>query len=270
MPLRIYGKDFDNNGSYDAILTRYTENEQGQSQEVPYHSRQDLRKQLSQINYIFKTYRSYGAAAMDDIWAKIDTAGMLVQEANYMQSSYIENNGDGTFSMRPLPKNAQWAPVFGCTPRDVNSDGHLDLLMVGNDYGIEITTGRLDALNGLAMMGDGAGNFQAVNFEESGFFVPGDAKSLVELTAADSSSLVLAGQNRGPLKLFKSDDGGNIKVKPMDASALITYRNGSKRKVEFYYGTSFLSASGRFIDVGENVESAVITTFRGEERTVKF
>ena len=35
---------------------------------------------------------------------------------------------------------------------DVNQDGYDDLLMVGNDYGIEVNQGRMDALQGLVLI----------------------------------------------------------------------------------------------------------------------
>jgi hypothetical protein len=62
--------------------------------------------------------------------------------------------------------------------QDVDSDGNLDLLLVGNDYGMEPGGGRHDALNGLLLRGNGKGDFTSTTIAESGFFVKGDAKGL--------------------------------------------------------------------------------------------
>ncbi|MDR8392898.1 VCBS repeat-containing protein [Aliifodinibius sp. S!AR15-10] len=270
-PVRMYGNDFDKNGEYDAIPSVYTENREGKIVEVPYHVKQDVRKQIRPVHSMFDTYHSYGLATMDDMLAKFDTTGTLVEKANYMKTSYIENRGDGTFAVTPLEGKPQWAPVYGCIAEDINSDGNPDLVLAGNDYGTEIATGRYDALNGLVLIGQGDGSFITTNFEESGFFVPGDAKVLVKLRGADGSFLVVAGQNRGPLKMFSNQRNSEfLQVKPMDASAVITTSDGSSRKVEFYYGSSFLSSSSRFITLNEDIESVTVTNYQGSTRTIRF
>jgi hypothetical protein len=268
-PLRMYGNDFDKNGEYDAIPSVYTENHEGEILEVPYHLKQDVRKQVRPVHSMFETYHSYALSTMSDLLAKFDTTGTLVESANYMKTSYIENRGDGTFAVTPLKGKPQWAPVYGCIAEDLNSDGNPDLMLVGNDYGTEIATGRYDALNGLVLIGQGDGSFITTDFEESGFFVPGDAKSLVKLRGANGVFLVAAGQNRGPLKLFSDKQARQfLQAEPLDASAVITTKDGSKRKVEFYHGSSFLSSSSRFFPVNEQVKSIEITTFEGDSRKI--
>ena len=269
-PLRIYAGDFDNNDTYDAIPSFYTETRRGEPVEVPFHIKQNLRQQVPPIHNMFESYRAYANATMSDILAEFDTTGMQVKEANYMKSSYIENRGDGTFALSPLPGKSQWAPVYGCVAEDLDLDGHLDILLVGNDYGTEISTGRYDALNGLILSGNGDGSFTTTDFEQNGFFVPGDAKALVKLRGANGEYLAAASQNRGPLKIFRNrpQTGNYLHFQPMDAFAVVTYSDGSTRKVEAYYGSSFLSSSARFIALHEEVESVEITDYRGNTRTV--
>ena len=67
---------------------------------------------------------------------------------------------------------------------DVNGDGNLDILMVGNDYGNEVFVGRYDAFKGALLLGDGKGNFEVASMSKSGFSVGGDAKGLVKLYRA--------------------------------------------------------------------------------------
>ena len=40
-----------------------------------------------------------------------------------------------------------------------------------------------------------------------------------------------------------------LNYKPLDMYATIKYKNGKITKQEFYYGDSFLSQSGRFINI---------------------
>jgi hypothetical protein len=52
--------------------------------------------------------------------------------------------------------------------------------------------------------------------------------------------------------------------------AIIHYKNGQIRKEEFYYGTSFLSQSGRFISITPGISAVEITDNAGNARTISF
>jgi hypothetical protein len=54
-----------------------------------------------------------------------------------------------------------------------------------------------------------------------------------------------------------------------DLVAWVHLKNGSKRKVEAYYGTSFLSQSSRFIILNESISHVEITNRKGEKRLVQ-
>jgi hypothetical protein len=57
-----------------------------------------------------------------------------------------------------------------------------------------------------------------------------------------------------------------LSVQSNDASAIIEYVNGQKRKEEFYYGNSFLSQSARFISYNEQVKLITIIDQKGQTR----
>jgi len=208
---------------------------------------------------------------MQDMLTIEELKDALILEANYMQSSYIENLGGGKFKIIPFPIEAQFAPVFGMVTGDFNTDGNLDVILNGNDYGVEVSQGRMDALNGLLLLGNGKGNFKAQTIAESGIYIPGDGKALVSLTNAKGLNLILASQNRGLLKCFKNTTPlKTIHLLPMDAYAIINNINGKKRKEEFYYGTSFLSQSERSLRINEKIiKSVEIVDFKGKRRVIK-
>jgi len=153
---------------------------------------------------------------------------------------------------------------------DFNGDGNLDVAASGNDYGNEVANGRYDALNGLVLLGDGAGNFKAQSISEAGFFVPFDAKALIKLRGADSSYLMAASQNRGPLKLFRNRNSEDrlIPLQRTDKSLLFSLSNGKKRKEEIYFGNSFLSQSGLFSTGNKNILTVEIKDSKGRVRTI--
>ncbi|MEJ7682474.1 MAG: hypothetical protein WKG06_32400 [Segetibacter sp.] len=142
---------------------------------------------------------------------------------------------------------------------------------MGNDYGTDVSIGRYDACNGLMLKGDGKGGFSPLSILQSGWFVPGDAKALVKLRGANGKCLFAASQNKDKLKVFELKKSiTNVPLQPLEVSAMVTYKNGRKQKRELYYGSSFLSQSGRFLNIDENINSVDITDGKGRRRHISF
>ncbi len=269
-PVRVFAKDFDGNGSVDPIVTCYFKMEDGTMQPSPVHFWDELSAQSPRFRRQFSFYKQYGRANIEKILLPKDMEGAQVFEGNYPSSSYFENLGNGTFRVTALPTPAQFAPVFGMTTTDLDNDGNLDLLLVGNDYGNELFTGRMDALIGLALKGDGKGNFNPLRALESGFVVQGDGKALVRALTRDGEVFV-ASQNRDSLRAFVSVSKGAciyVPVTQADSYAELTYSDGKKEKVEFFYGSGFLSQSSRVLRVPQGAK-AVVYDVLGKKREIK-
>ncbi|MEO7766512.1 MAG: VCBS repeat-containing protein [Ferruginibacter sp.] len=269
-PMTILAKDLDQNGSLDAMVFCYMKAEDGTMTSFPMHTKDDLTGQLLSIRKKYPTYQSFGRATMDDLWSKKDRENALMLQATDMNTSYIENLGNGHFAIKPMPFEAQSAPVYGMMADDVNNDGNLDVLMVGNDYGMEPYSGRHDAFNGLCLKGDGMGGFSNMPLKESGFFVNGDAKGLVKLHTAKNEDILVATQNQDSLVVYAkttSKTGGRwINLKPDDFCADITFKKHKKRRMEFYYGATYLSQSSRKMLIDKDATKITITNFRGKKR----
>jgi hypothetical protein len=268
-PISIYAKDFDNNGSYDAFPTLYlpTSHTNEVKKEYPAQTRDDIVKQMIGMRAKFQNYKTFATATKDQLLSKEQLAVAQVVKANNLSSSYIQNKGAGKFEMTALPIQAQFSVLNGMQVDDYDGDGNLDLLMNGNDYGTEVSVGRYDALNGLLLKGNGKGQFTALSILESGIFIPGNGKALVKIRGAKGQYLMAASQNRGPLKIYTLKKPTLLlPVQPNDASAIIEYANGQKRKEEFYYGNSFLSQSARFISYNEKVKMITIIDQKGQTR----
>ena len=268
-PISIYAKDFDNNGSYDAFPTLYlpTSHTDEVKKEYPAQTRDDIVKQMIGMRAKFQNYKTFATATKDQLLSKEQLAVAQVVKANNLSSSYIQNKGAGKFEMTALPIQAQFSVLNGMQVDDYDGDGNLDILMNGNDYGTEVSVGRYDALNGLLLKGNGKGLFTALSILESGIFIPGNGKALVKLRGAKGQYLMAASQNRGPLKIYALKKPTLVlPVEPNDASAIIEYANGQKRKEEFYYGNSFLSQSARFISYNEKVKGITIIDQKGQTR----
>jgi hypothetical protein len=169
-----------------------------------------------------------------------------------------------------MPAQAQFSAINGMVAEDFDGDGNLDLIANTNDYGTEPNVGRYDALNGLYLKGDGKGKFTSLSILQSGIFIPGNGRSLVKLKSAGGKCLLAASQNRGPLKIFELKNTSQLmEVGPADVSAVFKYKNGTTRNQEIYYGSSFLSESGRFLILDKNITSVEIKDNMGKVRNLK-
>jgi hypothetical protein len=268
-PASVYGGDFDKNGIYDMMLSLYLPDVNGKKKEFPAQTRDDLLKQINAMRKKFPTYKSYATATMNEVLTTDERKNALILQANNFKTSMIHNDGNGKFSLRPMPAESQFSVINGMDVEDFDGDGNLDIIMNTNDFGTDVNVGRYDALNGLYLKGDGKGNFIPKTILQSGIFIPGNGKSLAALRGANGHYLEAATQNRGPLKVFELKRTNKmIPVLPSDVSAILQYKNGRIRKQEFYYGSSFLSQSARFLTLDENLKSVVIMNNKGNSRQV--
>jgi hypothetical protein len=266
-PVRVYGKDFDENGIYDMIPSLYLPDREGVKKEFPAQGRDDLLRQMNSLRRKFPDYKSFADATMDEVLTESDRQGALILTANNFKSSFLRNEGGGKFTLIPLPARAQFAPLNGMLAEDFDGDGHLDMVANGNEYGAEPSAGHYDALNGLCMKGDGKGGFDALSILQSGIFLPGNGRALVKLRSASGGCLLATSENRGPIKLFALNKKVRcVPVQPSDVSAKLWFKNGSSRKQELYYGASFLSQSGRFLNIDDQVTRIMISDDKGKTR----
>ncbi|MCA6078917.1 VCBS repeat-containing protein [Fulvivirga sedimenti] len=269
-PLKVIAKDFDSNGDLDAIMSCYFKAEDGTMQPFPIQSWQQLSGQSPIFRSRFSSYQEYGRTRIDQLLTPEEMDGAVVLSVDYLHTSYIENLGNGRFSVKQLPLEAQVAPVNGISVGDFNNDDKLDVMMVGNDYGNEVNMGQYDAMIGLVLLGDGQGGFAPQSVLNSGFMVRGDAKALVRLAGAEGYDVYLASQNRGPVEAYSVTNQRikHINVGPADFKAILTYADGHKQLVELTYGQGFLSQSTRKLSVSENVSSVELVDFTGNRRTI--
>ena len=155
-PVSITAKDFDKNGIFISMPSVFLLDVKGVKKEFPAHGRDDIAKQLPSIKKKFATYKPFALATMDEILTPEQKKGALRMKANMLQSCYLRNDGSGKFTMIPLTTEAQFSAINGMVVDDFDGDGNLDVLINGNDYSTEVSTGRYDALNGLLLReGDG-------------------------------------------------------------------------------------------------------------------
>jgi hypothetical protein len=115
---------------------------------------------------------------------------------------WIENTGQGKFTIHELPGRAQFSSVNDIAPVEYNGNA---FVVAGNLYGSEVETPRNDASVGLVIKYDKGSGMQAVPPSESGLIVKGEVRGIVPIKLASGKSALLFGINRDSLKLIEME-----------------------------------------------------------------
>jgi hypothetical protein len=195
-PFSVYCHDFDENGTFDIVLSYY---EKGSC--FPVRGRQCSSQQMPFIKNKFPTYGQFGEASVNDIHGKnLDKA--LQYHATEFRSGAFINDGLGNFTFEPFPNEAQIFPVQGIIPMDLNSDGNQDLIMAGNYYNREVETTRSDAGIGCVLLGNGDGTFSAMPPTVHGLALYKDVRD-IQLLKSNGLTKLIAANNNDKVQIYR-------------------------------------------------------------------
>ena len=191
-PFHVYCKDFDANGSYDIILTS---NYKGQL--VPVRGKECSSQQMPFLETKFTDYQSFAEASLTDIYGQRDLNNALHLEVQMLESVFIENLGNGTFKIKPLPKEAQVSPIMDFEfISDFEEENNL-IITVGNHYDAEVETVRYDASYGTVLSYLNK-EFHIKNTHNTGFITKGNAKSMERIKTKTKELLIIGNNNATP------------------------------------------------------------------------
>lgn len=193
-PVTMYVKDFAQTGFLQQVISYYHN-----GIEYPLALRDDLLKSLPFLKDRYPTYKDYATQTLDDVLPKKELEGAVVRKAYNFATSLVRNDGNGKFTIVPLPLEAQIAPVYGILGSDLDGDGKPDLLIAGNLDGVKPDIGKMSAGYGLYLRGDGKGHFTPVRAQDSGFSVPGQARDIKRVRTRKGDIYIVSRNNDRPL-----------------------------------------------------------------------
>ncbi|NNF35588.1 MAG: hypothetical protein HKN68_15890, partial [Saprospiraceae bacterium] len=200
-PMRLYVLDLDKNGIIDPFMTSYWPDENGKMTEYPVNYLDELSSQSSFFRETFEDYRSFSFASADQILSSLPGE----EKSNFFlintTSSYLIWNDNGSFDFQELTDGLQISPITKTIVHDFNNDKYPDIIVGGNDYSYDISTGYYDANKGFVMLSNGAKqDFAILTPSESGLLLQGQIGSLQYF---EKDSLIIAGFNRDKTSVFQ-------------------------------------------------------------------
>lgn len=193
-PVRLYRNDFDSNGQIDPVVTYYH-----QGVESTIATKDEMVKQLPYLNKKFLSYTAFAKAEINELLGAEKLTASEKKEAYQFASMYFENLGNNSFKNHPLPFIAQASTVQDILVEDVNNDGFLDALLVGNNSEISTQLGRLDGSHGVFLENDQNGGFIVLDTQE--LDISGSCRSIEGLEIQGQKYYVVGRNNNTPIFL---------------------------------------------------------------------
>ena len=198
-PVRLFYGDFDKNGKIDPIMTYVIDGVRSMA-----FSRDELVAQVNPFGSNFPDYNSFAKVQEKDLFSVLNITYYDSLVAESFQSSIFLNDGNGRFTIIPLPVEAQFSPVYAIHSMDINNDDYPDIVLGGNQSNTRVSTGKFDALYGLVLVGKGDGYFTTMDPVISGIKVIGDVRSIIEYKNQFGDFLIFTLNNGSPVIYKKS------------------------------------------------------------------
>lgn len=245
-PLKIYYGDFNRNQRLDMIETYYDEEVGG---DVPRNTMDDY-EHIADILHHVQTHKQFSEMTIGEL-LRTDADRIPSKEVNTLQHMvFLSNEGTG-FRAVPLPAEAQFSSGFYAGVSDLDNDGHEDLFIGQNFFGVANPqqTPRMDAGRGLWFKGDGEGGFEAIPGHRSGVMVYGEQRgaALGDFNRDGKNDLAVS-QNSAESRLFQNQSenrGIRVELVGPDSNQFgigsairLVYENGSKGPLRIIHSGS--------------------------------
>lgn len=191
--LRMIVNDFDQNGALDHILSKY-ENQKT----VPLVLKPALLRQIPSLKKQLLTYASYQNKSLEELFPQAIWANSLILYVDRLETSLWINEGNGVFKLTSLPIDIQSAPVYSILSLP-GENGLPYLIFGGNQSRIKPELGSQLGSYGWVLKPVSSNLWKSLKPQESGFFVPGEIRSLLSLSIENKPNLVVFRNNEKPI-----------------------------------------------------------------------
>ncbi|HAB89945.1 MAG TPA: hypothetical protein DCF84_05355 [Bacteroidetes bacterium] len=156
-PIRYYWDDFDQNG-FKELLTTYSVDKT----EYLTKNLTVLSSRINGLNDRYAYHLDFAQAPFPTMFNFSSSDSIdWKEEVTCLASLVVKNQGNGIYQVDSMAWEAQWAPIRDFQAIDVDRDGDLDVMVVGNRRRNEMERGDYLSLKSNFWMNDGSGNFTA-------------------------------------------------------------------------------------------------------------
>lgn len=192
-PLKMYVKDFDNNGTVEQVMTYNIK-----GKEYTFLAKDELERQLPVLKKAYLTYGEVAGKTVDYMFYDLFKEYKEFK-AETLSSSCFINDGKGNFTRVDLPAALQMAPVMSFA--QMNSQPNPSWIAGGNFYGVMPYEGRYDALQPTVFTYQAAKKQFVVSSIIPDF--DGELRDIKWIKTKDQNRILVLARNNQTLQFFK-------------------------------------------------------------------
>jgi hypothetical protein len=173
IPFHLFAGDFDNNNTVESILAT--------SDGTKYYPVRGMESLIEQIPYVgqkFNSFKAFAEADLHDILGRNFEAFPHYLTHTFESSIFI-NDGHNNFKRHTLPNHAQISVANSILVNDLDNNGRLDIIIAGNQYGMEVETAPQDAGIACVLLQDTYGSFNRIPPQKSGLMLDRNVKRTI-------------------------------------------------------------------------------------------
>ena len=195
--MKLWVNDFDNNGTFEQIVTQTIH-----GKDMPIHQKRELTTQMVALKKQNLKASEYAKKSIQELFPEALLNKTTMKQVNTSETVLMVNNGDGTFTSKPLPNRSQLSCVCGIACADVNQDGQTDIIMGGNNFEFKPQFSRLDADYGSVLLNQGNLDFAWEEYNKSGFFIREEVKHIQPITDINGNVFFVVAINNEKPRIF--------------------------------------------------------------------
>lgn len=192
-PVKLWIKDFDNNGTMEKIFS-HTVNKR----DVPVFLKKEITEQIPSLKKLNLKHKDFANKSIQELFTN-EMEGVHTLQVNYNLSCIAINNGQGQFTIKPLPLELQLSSVNAIAISDVNQDSNPDIIAGGNFFDLLPQFCRVDASYTNVLLNDGKANFKVASSAERGISLNGQIRDIKRFEYGKKDGFLFLLNNEQPV-----------------------------------------------------------------------
>lgn len=187
-PAKMFVNDFDNNGSFDQICTRFIE---GKDKPIPL--KREMAEQLP--SFMKMKFTEYAGKSIYELLPESFIKNSIIRKVNISESIIAFNKGENEYRIENLPKEIQFTCVNKILITDLNGDKYPDIILGENNFSLKPQYTRFDAGFAHVLLGSDSGYTNPERIQPSD---QGVVKNIREITIHNKQYILFGINNEKP------------------------------------------------------------------------
>jgi len=197
-PVKLWVKDFDQNGTMDKIISHTINN-----RDVPVFLKKEITDQIPSLKKMNLKHKDFANKSVQELF-KNQLEKVATYTVKTAQSLIAINDGRGQFNVNALPIAVQLSSVHAAAIEDWNNDGEKDFYLAGNFFDLLPQFCRVDASFGNLLFHHKDHSFSVGSPDEMGISLSGQVKDIQPLTYKGQRGYLVLQNGESPLFIQKA------------------------------------------------------------------